>query len=293
MQKTALAGACDTHLHVYDPNAVPVLGARLCPSDATLAEYQRVQKALGLTRCVFIQPSAYGTDNSVMAQALRELGPTARGIAVVDHTVTNAELDALDSVGVRGTRVLYGRGDPVPKDAIEPLAHRLAERGWHMQFFMSAARLLDIAPILERLPVDIVLDHFAHLPPRAEPGSPAAQTRDWVSRMLDKGRTWLKVSGAYITSERGAPDFDDVGVHARQYIQRFPERVLWGSNWPHPAALTGETAVPDDAQLLDLAWQWAQTDALRERLFVTNPEALFGFDPQARPSADGGSPEAQ
>ncbi|MBK4998231.1 amidohydrolase family protein [Pseudomonas sp. S31] len=269
-------GACDCHHHIYDPRFPTVPGAKLTPPPATVADYRRLQQRLGTTRNVVVTPSAYGTDNRCLIDALEQFGGSARGIAVVDLQVTEVELQALHAHGVRGIRVLFGRTNPVRVEDIQPLAERIRPLGWHMQFFMPASQLVELEPVLAKLPVDVVLDHMGHVP---QPEGQAAPVYHTVRRLLDSGRGWVKLSGAYMDTRSGAPDFADTSAIARSYIAAAPQRVLWGSNWPHPAAQAGETPVPDDMQLFDLLAHWAPDAALRRRILVDNPQQLFGFAP--------------
>lgn len=268
------AAACDCHHHIYDPRFPFVAGAKLTPPAATVADYRRLQQRLGTTRNVVVTPSAYGTDNRCLLDALGQFGASARGIAVVDLSVTDAQLEQLNAQGVRGIRVLFGRTNPVTPEAIAPLAERIRGLGWHMQFYMPAAQLVALEPVLLKLPVDVVIDHMGHVP---QPEGQSAPVYHTVRRLLDAGHGWVKVSGAYMDTRLGAPGFADTSAVARGYIAAAPERILWGSNWPHPAAQAGETPVPNDLQLFDLLASWAPEAASRERILVDNPARLFGF----------------
>lgn len=271
-------GACDCHHHIYDNRFPYVPGATLTPPQATVADYQALQRRLGITRNVIVTPSAYGTDNACLLDALEQMGPSARGIAVIDPSISDAQLGDLHARGVRGIRVLFGRTNPVRDEDIEVLAGRIHPLGWHMQFYMAAQRLEALAERLLRLPTPVVFDHMGHVPQPAGVDSAAYTV---VRRMLDTGRGWVKLSGAYMDTRVGPPTYADTSAVARSYIAAAPERVVWGSNWPHPAAQAGESPIPDDMNLFNLLAQWAPEEKLRNAILVRNPETLFGFAPVA------------
>jgi D-galactarolactone isomerase len=272
----APAGACDCHMHIYD-------GERFAParpgpqsrmqSDAAVAQYRLLQARIGTTRTVVVTPAAYVTDNRVTLDAIAQLGAAStRGVAVVHPTVTDAELDALAHGGIRGIRftVFDPRSAAVSIDMIAPLAQRVADRGWHVQIHMRADQIVENAALLQRLPTPVVFDHLGRLPQPAPLDHAAFGV---IRRMLDTGRTFVKLSGAYMDTNVGAPGYADKRAVARAYIAAAPERVVWGSDWPHPT----EKDKPDDATLFDLVAEWAPDAATRARILVTNPEALYGF----------------
>ena len=154
---------------------------------------------------------------------------------------------------------------------IEPLAKRIAPLGLHIQINAAADRLLEILPMLERLPTPLVFDHLAHIP---QPDGPAHPLFGKMRALLDKGRTWVKLSGAYIDSKIGAPTYADATAVARAYVKAAPERLVWGSDWPYP---TEQTRKPDDALIFDLLGDWAPDAQVRHRILVENPQALYGF----------------
>lgn len=274
-------GACDAHIHVVDPR-FPLAG----PTDlagATLADYQRIQARLGTTRAVLVQAKLHGTNHDALLDALADLGPDGRGIAVVGPDVPDAELARLDSGGVRGLRFsLWKASDAlVTIDMLEPLARRIADLGWHAQIHMNADQIVEAAALLARLPCPIVFDHMGRLPPARGPDHPAFRV---IAGRVEAGRAWVKLSGAYLDTETGPPDYADVTRTARAYVRLAPERVVWGSDWPHVT----EPRKPDDARLLDLARAWAGDAVTFAALMTTNAEGLYGFAPA--PSADGPSP---
>jgi D-galactarolactone isomerase len=272
----APANACDCHMHIYDgerfPPARPGPQSRM-QSAAAVAQYRLLQQRIGTTRTIIVTPAAYATDNRVTLDGIEQLGPAnTRGVAVVHPSVTDAELKALAAGGIRGIRftVFDPRSAAVSIDMIEPLARRVADLGWHVQIHMRGEQIVENAELLQSLPTQIVFDHLGRLPQPAPLDHPAFAI---ISRMIDKGRTWIKLSGAYMDTNVGAPSYSDKLLIAQAYIKAAPERVVWGSDWPHPT----EKDKPNDATLFDLLAEWAPDEAQRERILVTNPEALYGF----------------
>jgi predicted TIM-barrel fold metal-dependent hydrolase len=274
----APANASDCHMHIYDgarfPPARPGPQSRM-QSNASVAEYRLLQKRTGTTRTVIVTPAAYVTDNRVTLDGIAQLGPAnTRGVAVLHPTVTDAELKALAGGGIRGIRftVFDPASAAVSIDMIEPLARRVVDLGWHVQIHMRADQIAGNAALLQRLPTPVVFDHMGRLPQPAPLDHPAYKV---IRAMLDTGRAWVKLSGAYMDTNAGAPTYADKLAIAQAYIKAAPERVVWGSDWPHPTEKPEHK--PDDARLFDLIAEWAPDAAMRERILVTNPEALYGF----------------
>ena len=269
----APANAADCHMHIYDPR-FPQLASRAPVSGATVAEYRLLQKRNGTTRVVVVQPRNHATDNQVTLDAIAQLGANARGIAVVSTAVTDAELKRLDAGGVRGIR--FSLGDPatavVSLDMVEPLAKRIAGLGWHVQLHWPGDMIAQNAALLARLPCPMVFDHMGRFPPGTGISHPAWAV---IRGLLDRGRAWVKLAGAYFNSQSGPPAYAGAETIARAYVKAAPGRVVWGSDWPHPS----EKVKPDDALLFDLLAAWAPDEAARHRILVTNPEALYGFGP--------------
>jgi predicted TIM-barrel fold metal-dependent hydrolase len=264
-------GACDCHVHIYDPRFPYQPNARLRPTDATLADYKsEVQSVLRTTRAIFVTPSTYGTDNRCLTDALAQCGGSARGVAVVDPGITPAELGKLHDAGVRGVRV------KLPKEQLVALSHRLHPLGWHMEFYLPGDTLIGMEETLRSLPTPIVLDHLAHLREPQAQKSPAFKT---VRRLLDAGNCWIKCSGPYIDSTIGPPDYPDSSELAKAFIAAAPERCLWATNWPFPDITAGEKRVPrpDALPFLNLFGRWVTDTGLRKQILVSNPEALYGF----------------
>jgi len=267
----APANACDCHMHIYDAKYPTDPKATLKPADALVADYKLLQKRIGTSRNVVVTPSTYGTDNRVTLDAIAQIGPTARGVAVVDATVTDAELKRLNGLGIRGIRFNLVQAGATTAEMIEPLSRRVNDLGWHIQIHMKGEQIAGIEDLLLRVPSPIVFDHLGRLAQPNALDNPGFKT---ISKLIDKGRTWVKLSGAYVDTKVGPPTYSDTVAVARAYIKAAPERMVWASDWPHPT----EKDKPDDAVLFDLLAEWAPDEAARRRLLVENPEALYGFE---------------
>lgn len=266
--------ACDCHHHIYDGRfPVSPHWKQGFPEGATVADYRLLQQRLGTTRSVAVQPSTYGIDNRCLVDALGQLGANARGVAVVDPSVSDEELGSLTKAGVRAVRVnfvspqTWGKTTP---DILNTLARKISAFGWHAQILMTGEQITEHESIIRDLPCDVVIDHLGRIP---EPDGMAHPGYAAVRRLLDNGRTWIKVTEPYEDSKLGAP-YADTGKVAASYVKAAPERVLWGTDWPHP---TQRSTKPDDALLLDLLVDWAGDNRIVERILVGNPEKLFGF----------------
>jgi D-galactarolactone isomerase len=271
----APANAADCHMHIYDPrfaesNPRPGLN----PKNATVSDYRLLQKRTGTTRVVVVTPRNYATDNRVTLDALQQLGANGRGVAVVHPTVTDAELKGLNEGGIRGIRFSLGGANAVVTwDMVEPLAKRVADLGWHLQFNVDGEQIVGNAELFRRLPTPMVFDHMGHptLPAGVEHASVAI-----MRGLIDRGRTWVKLSGAYDNTKIGPPDYPDATKIAQAFVKAAPERLVWGSDWPHPS-MQDRPPLPNDALLFDLLAAWAPEEATRRRILVENPENLYGF----------------
>ncbi|WP_461600040.1 amidohydrolase family protein [Achromobacter marplatensis] len=267
-------GACDTHAHVVaaDAAAYPLVPERTyTPPPAPESAYLGMLKQTGMARGVLVQISVYGTDNRYMLEVLRRHPDQLRGIGVVAPTVTDSELADMHAAGVRGLRinVLFGGG--IGFDAMETLAHRIAGLGWHMQFLMDARQLPALLPRMRKLPVPGVVDHMGHMPVAEGVNSAGFQALQHLVR--DHG-WWVKLSGAYRISDR-FDDFSDVVPWAQALIETAPDRMLWGSDWPH----VHQTRMVNTGRLRNQLALWAPDAALRHRILVDNPARLYGFTP--------------
>jgi D-galactarolactone isomerase len=243
----------------------------LRPGDAFVEDYRAFQKRIGTSRNVIIQPSTYGTDNRVTLDAVAAFGPQARAVVVVNDTVSDGELKRMHEQGARGIRFNLATGGATTPEMIEPLSKRINELGWHIQINAPAVKIVEIMPILENVPSPIVFDHLAHIP---EPDGVNDPLFGKVRALVDKGKTWIKLSGAYADTKVGPPTYADSTAVAQAYAKAAPERCVWGSDWPDPGEREKK---PDDAILFDLLLVWAPDEKVRHRILVENPAALYDY----------------
>ncbi|MGP9788332.1 amidohydrolase family protein [Roseinatronobacter sp. NSM] len=265
-------GACDAHCHVFGPAAqFPFAPERTyTPVDATWATLTELHTKLGLSRTVLVQASCHGTDNSAMLDAIAHSNGTCRGVAMVRRDITDAELHALHEGGVRGIRFNFVThlGQDADLDAVRDLTARIAPLGWHAVVHFDANRLETLAPVLKSLPVTLVIDHMGRVDASAGLEQPAYQM---LLDLMEDPRFWVKVCGAERITRTGPP-YDDAVVFAADLVARFPDRVLWGTDWPHPNI---KKDMPDDGALVDLLARIAPTPEALKKLLVDNPTRLY------------------
>jgi len=269
-------GACDCHIHVYDARVPAVAGAQLHPPDASMADYRGVQQRMGTQRAVVVTPSTYGADNRPMLAGLRELGPAGRGVAVISGHESREQLQDLHIQGVRGVRINLSLGVLHQVSDIGKLADRVAGLGWHLQLLMPLDQLATLGSQLRGLPVDLVFDHFGRVTPGLCGHHPA---HTLLLELLQARRAWVKLSGGYLVSPTSRSDDPQLLPLARSFIDAAPDRVVWGSDWPHATASTGRHPMPDDAAQVDALARWAGDAHLLRQILVSNPEQLYGFTP--------------
>lgn len=267
-------GACDAHMHIFDPSFAPSPHWARKPPDAPVAVYRQLQDRIGTERAVVVTPSTFGTDNACTLDALEQLGDAARGVAVVDTDVEASHLSDLHARGVRGLRVNFvspqSWGTTTP-ERLRILAGKIASLPWHIQLFAHAGQLVDMLAMLSALPVPLVIDHLGLVGPTNAAGDAA---RDAVLRLIDGGSTWIKLSGAYMRSKAGAPSYQDIADWGKALVKHAPDRLLWGSDWPHTTEAPGTV---DDADLVDVLLDWCPDEAVLQKVLVDNPVALYGF----------------
>lgn len=264
------AGACDCHIHVYEDGYPLAPGATFRPAPAPVSAYREVQRALGLTHVVVVQPTGYGFDNRCMLSALEQFGSAARGVAMVPPDSADDQLVRLHDAGVRGVRHMMLAGGLSTWSGLEADAARIAPLGWNIDLQLDGRDLPRHESTLMRLPGKLVIDHTGKFLEPVQPDSEAFQS---LCRVLDRGHCWVKLSAPYETSRAGAPGYDDVALLARTLAARYPERCLWGTNWPHPNAQPR----PVDAVLLDWLTRCAGSESTTRKILVDNPRELYGF----------------
>lgn len=278
-------GACDCHTHVVGATAVYPMAAdrHYTPGPAPHAALVEHMARNGLDRVVIVQPSFYGTDNRCMLDSLDLLQGRGRGVAVVDAGCSDAALADLHARGVRGLRVNVesagGRDTRALQDGLLRWADRVGAFGWHLQVYAAHTLIAQLAPFLARLPVPVVLDHFAMVPSTTTVEDPAAQA---VLDLLGSNNAWVKLSAPYRVS---AGEDAAVGAWASIFMQAAPARVLWGSDWPHTSREPAKAA-HEVSRYRDIApqavrksiLQWLRSEQAREEVLVRNPAKLYGFD---------------
>ncbi|CAL77626.1 conserved hypothetical protein; putative exported protein; putative hydrolase [Bradyrhizobium sp. ORS 278] len=261
--------ATDCHFHTYDAGYSTAPGAALTPPDASPEDYKALQRRIGTTRGVLVTPSTYGTDNSLQLASMKALGPeNVLMVAVVAEDVPDAELKRLDALGARGVRFNLPFPGPLSVASLEKLSPRLAALGWHCEINMRPQQLEAAQDLLLRLPSRIVIDHLGALP--ADGLNSNSYTI--IRRLLDKDNTWVKLSGAYLSSR--SPYAESAAITAA-YVRAAPERMVWGSDWPHPTRKPDDK--PDDAELFDLMANAMPDQATLQRVLVDSPAELYGF----------------
>ena len=281
------AGACDCHTHVFgDPQQFPfAAGRNYTPEPALVAEMRALHRALHTERVVIVQPSVYGTDNACTLDGMKKLGAIARGIAVIDEKTPEASLDEMDRTGIRGIRInmeTAGQSDPaLARRRFAAAVERIKTRKWHIQIYTRLSVIESIKDQVMAAPMPVVFDHFG--------GAQAALgiRQTGFATLLDLVRSdkaYVKISAPYRSSTQ-APDYPDVAPLAKALIAANPLRMLWGSDWPHPApALPGHPATDiaplyqiDDGRVLNQLAVWAPDPALRKTILVDNPAKLYGY----------------
>ena len=267
-------GACDTHAHILGPyDRFPLNENRSYTApEAPLEDFLVLMASLGLERAVIVHGSAHGTLLDVTEDAIIRMEGRARGVAVVEPEITDRELERLNEVGFRGLRftTLLRGGSGV--ENIEVLAARIQRLGWHVQLFIDGpSQLGDLIPMLSDLPVDLVVDHMGHFTPSDGIDHPGFRT---LLDLVQGGRCWVKLSGAYRKTEAGAP-FHDMTPFAQALIEARSDRMVWATDWPH--VMLRDRQMPDDATSLDWALDWGIDEATMHAILVDNPAELYGF----------------
>jgi predicted TIM-barrel fold metal-dependent hydrolase len=282
------ANACDCHTHIFgNPNQFPLWpGRAYTPEPALPAEMAGLHRALHLDRVVIVTPSVYGVDNSATIYGMKSRGGNARGVAVIDESTRESDLDAMATAGIRGIRLnlaTAGQIDPATgRERLRAALDRVARRHWHIQIFTNLPMISALRELVRGAPVPVVFDHFGGA--QASLGLAQPGFADLVA-LVRSGKAYVKISGAYRCSTQ-APDYTDVAPLAKALIAANAERVIWGTDWPHPDSVTPASGKPtdvtpllpiDDGRLLNQLPVWAPDPAIRKTILVDNPTRLYGF----------------
>jgi 2-pyrone-4,6-dicarboxylate lactonase len=271
-------GSIDTHVHVFERARYKMSPDRgYNPPDSTLADLRHLHQMLGIDRVVFTQPSTYGTDNSAILDGMTTLNVEtpnrARCVVAVTMDIKDDELVALDRKGARGVRLNTDNkgGMPINFDQIGALEARIKPLGWHIEWLFPGAEILDLMPVFNKLKVPMSIGHFAYQPATAGVKARGFQA---LMELMRRGNTWIKISGANRVSATDLPPYDDVKPMAEALIAAAPERIMWGTDWPHPNKYLVN---PNDGDLVDAFGDWVSDPAVRRRIMVDTPAAFYRF----------------
>jgi predicted TIM-barrel fold metal-dependent hydrolase len=270
-------GSIDTHVHVFEPGYALSPGRGYNPPDSTLADLKHLHATLGIDRVVFTQPSVYGIDNSAILDAMAALNAQtpgrARAVVALDMEVSDKQLAALDAAGVRGVRLNFDNkgGMPIEIADIPELAARIRPLRWHIEFLFPGKDIVGLMPMFTALNVPMSIAHFAYQ--SASAGVTAAGFRALIE-LARRGNTWIKISGANRVSAADLPPYDDVKPMARALIDAASDRIMWGTDWPHPNKYV---ANPNDGDLVDAFGDWVRDEGMRGKIMVDTPAAFYRF----------------
>jgi 2-pyrone-4,6-dicarboxylate lactonase len=270
-------GSIDTHVHVFEPRYPLAPGRGYNPPTSTLADLKHLHATLGVDRVVFTQPSIYGIDNSAILDGMAALNAEtpnrARSVVAISLSIKDDELAALDAAGVRGVRLNTDNkgGMPIGMNEIPDLAARIAPFGWHIEFLFPGKDIIELMPVFTALKVPMSIGHFAYQPATAGVEAPSFQA---LLELMRQGNTWIKISGANRVSETDLPPYDDVEPMARALIEAAPERIMWGTDWPHPNKYV---ANPNDGDLVDAFGDWVTDETMRRKIMADTPAAFYRF----------------
>jgi D-galactarolactone isomerase len=267
--------ACETHSHVYGPaTKYKRFPGRTPDYEASVEAYAEMLKRLGMERCVIVQPSLYSYDNGCSLDAMAYFGKSrARGVAVTKTDVSKQELQRLHDAGMRGIRFFLLVDDFKLADA-PAMAKKVAPFGWHLQAQGHGRWIEEAMPVLEKLPVDVVIDHVGRTPPEKGVNDPGFKS---LLRFMETGRCWVKLSAPYLATTDGPPHYADVGKKVQALVDVRPDRLVWAANWPHPGH-NGPADKPEEADLLDVMLEWVPDKKVRNAIFADNAAVLYDFD---------------
>jgi 2-pyrone-4,6-dicarboxylate lactonase len=267
-------GAVDAHCHVFGPGTLfPYAPERkYTPCDASREQLVALRRHLGFARNVVVQATCHGADNRALVDALEHSNGTMRGVAAVNPTVSDSELAALHAAGVRGVRFNFVKRlvDTLPLEPLKEIARRIQRLGWHIVIYFEAQELPEFYEFFAKLPTTVVVDHMGR-PDVSQPVD-GPQFRLFLQLMREHENFWAKVTCPERLSESGPPDYSDVVPFGRRLIEEFPDRVLWGTDWPHPNM---KSHMPDDGRLVDFIPRIAETKASQHKLLIANPMRLY------------------
>ncbi len=268
------SGSIDCHIHIFDSarfkhqNGGPAL-----PNDALISHYEKVQNWLGMEKVVIAQGNAYQFNNECILNALSHFGNKARAIVAVPASISDDEINRMTALGVCGARIMNILQGAAGLDKMLDINARINQFGWSMIVQFDGCDILEHIPLLEKIKGNYVIDHTGKF---LEPVSVDSPEFAALLRLIDRGNCYVKLAGCYETSKNGFPNYLDVAALSKALIIHAPDRIIWGSNWPHNMAVSKEN-YPDDVHLLNLVNQWAGSTENRQKIFVDNPSQLYNF----------------
>jgi D-galactarolactone isomerase len=267
-------GTCDCHMHIlYPPAEMPVAPGKTPWPDATVTQYREVAARLGISRCIMTQTPCYGIDNSWVLKAMKEFGEGALGTAAVDASINQQELDSLTAAGIRGAALHLTSGGPFDWKDVPAIAARVMEVDWHLDIQLNGVELANHVQMLLRLPNTLVIDHVGKFHNPVDVNHEGFKA---LLQLIDTGRCYVKLSAPYESAWEEPPYLNHSGALATALIKAAPERMLWGSNWPH-VGVPDPIAKPDDAMLLDTLLHWSVNSTERDVILSANPSQLYGY----------------
>ena len=269
-------GACDSHFHVFGPEKLyPYNDSRdYTPPDASLSTARKMHQVLGIERGVITQPSVYGTDNRATLDALATDPKNLRAVIALETTATDEEIEGFHARGVRGFRLNFVDKGGLPFDSaseMKSFSNRLRDFGWHLEVLLKVDQYSELKDVFAEFPIPVVFGHKGYM--KTGQGLEHQGFRDLLD-LLERGHIWIKLTGAYRITARTSPPYDDVVPFAKKLIETKPDRMLWGSDWPHPHYYH---QMPSDTYLLNQLKDWTEDESVIRKILVTNPESLYGF----------------
>jgi 2-pyrone-4,6-dicarboxylate lactonase len=274
---TLPSGAIDTHVHVFYDKYPLSPGRGYNPPESTLDDLKHLHATLGVDRVVFTQPSIYGTDNSAILDGMNalntEMPGRARAVVAITMDFSDDELAKMNEIGVRGVRLNTDNkgGMPVELNELDSLADKIAQFDWHFEWLFPGKDIVDLMPVFKKTKIPMSIGHFAYQPATAGIDAPGFQA---LLELIKDGNTWIKISGANRVSETDLPPYNDVLPMARALIDAAPDRVMWGTDWPHPNKYEVN---PNDGDLADAFAEWVEDDAMRQKIMTDTPAAFYRF----------------
>lgn len=261
---------CDCHMHILDHRYPLWSGAALDPPDALVDEYSKVRQEIGIARCVVASPSIYGADNRCTRDAIASLGIPARGTAILTNETGSKDIAELDAAGFVAARFNCIQGGPWTVEDMAPIARRIADFGWHVQVYANPRQLVDMAELLQSLPTSLVIEHVARI---RDPDGEDAEAFAAILKLVERGKTWVKLSAPYLEPDTKAGQGARFARTVSAFVEAMPERLVWGSDWPHATEKRQPATVPMFAAFCSVI----RDEATLERILVENPKQLYRF----------------